>query len=150
MVPIAVPPLRERRADIPLLASHFLARCNAEVGKALTIDAEAMRLLQDYDWPGNVRELSNAIERAVILGEGTLGPEDFSIDLKAMRETAARVQSVDLSKIDGSLLASIKDEQAGQLADALRQASGNVSEAARLMGIARSTLVYRLRKYRVI
>ncbi|MBT3181870.1 MAG: sigma-54-dependent Fis family transcriptional regulator [Deltaproteobacteria bacterium] len=150
VIPITVPPLRERTQDIPALVDHFLAKFSTESGKNLSIDAAARQLLSDYEWPGNVRELRNMIERAVIMGEGELGVSDFVTDLDEINRTASTVESIDPDKISGSVLETIHDESAKELAASLRKAGGNVSEAARMMGIARSTLVYRLRKYRLI
>ena len=79
VVPLLVPPLRDRPEDIPLLLQHFVQRTSADVGRKITqISPEAIELLQSYDWPGNVREFAHAIERAVILSTGeTLTPESF-------------------------------------------------------------------------
>ena len=77
MIPIVVPPLRERRDDIPLLVQHFLEACSQERGAAAeSITRSAMETLVAYDWPGNVRELENLIERLVILGEGDVAPRE--------------------------------------------------------------------------
>ena len=77
VVPIDVPPLRERAADIPLLVEYFIDRFGKKAGKKFrTIDKKSLRLLQAYDWPGNIRELQNVVERAVILCEGDTFSED--------------------------------------------------------------------------
>lgn len=83
VVPIQVPPLRERRLDIPLLVGHFLASCNRDHGRQITgVSQAAMRLLEKYSWPGNVRELENFMTRAVMVASGPiLGPDDFPADL---------------------------------------------------------------------
>lgn len=83
VVPIQVPPLRERRNDIPLLVSHFLAENNRDHGSRITgVSLAAMRLLEKYSWPGNVRELENFMTRAVMVATGpTLGPDDFPAEL---------------------------------------------------------------------
>src|SRR5690606_3822714 len=71
VLPIVIPPLRERRTDIPMLVQHFVARAGTQVGKVVqTVAPDAMAALEAYDWPGNVRELENTIERAVILSQG--------------------------------------------------------------------------------
>jgi transcriptional regulator with GAF, ATPase, and Fis domain len=150
VVPILLPPLRERRNDVERLVDHFFQSFCAETGKALTMSFDARRLLCDYEWPGNVRELRNAIERAVILGEGDLTPADFSIDLAAMRQASANDAALPSTEQALNLLSEIHDESARALGEALRRGSGNISEAARLLGIPRSTLIYRLRKYRVL
>jgi two-component system response regulator HydG len=149
VVPIHLPPLRERPGDVGRLVDHFFAKFCAETGKRLTMAAEARRLLCDYEWPGNVRELRNVLERAVILGEGELSASDFSLDRRAAQEAAGQTTLLSAEEA-ANVLAAIHDENARALGDALRKANGNISEAARLLGIARSTLLYRLRKYRVL
>jgi DNA-binding NtrC family response regulator len=150
VIPVSVPPLRERRADIPLIVDHFLGRYCANAGKSLSMNDEARRLLMEYDWPGNVRELKNVIERAVILGEGVLGPDDFSIDIQAINRASSNLGSIDSTEETLSVLSKVHDENARALADAIRKANGNISETARILGVPRSTLVYRLKKYKVI
>ncbi len=138
--PILIPPLRERREDIPLLAEHFLKKCAARAGKSIDgISTAALRLLLQYDWPGNVRELENAIERAVLL------------------ETDAVLQAGSLPPQLSPVLASATDRPAAvlPLAEVERQAllraleakGNNVKEAAGALGINRSTLHRKLKKY---
>jgi DNA-binding NtrC family response regulator len=148
VIPLHVPPLRERREDLPELIDHFLIKYTANSGKEIAIGEEAKRLLAEYEWPGNVRELKNMIERAVILGEGELTPEDFCMDLKGISEMSSQLESIDPAK--ESLLAQVHDEKAKELAKAIRKTGGNISETARLLDIPRSTLVYRLKKYGII
>lgn len=150
VIPIAIPPLRERKNDVPKLINHFFRKFTSETQKHLTMSEEALRLLKEYEWPGNVRELRNAIERAVILGEGELTAEDFSVDLRAISDASSKLQRVESTDKTVSILSSIHDENAKRLADSIRRANGNISEAARLLGVARSTLLYRLKKYRVL
>jgi DNA-binding NtrC family response regulator len=150
VIPIVVPPLRERPQDLPRLIDHFFQKFCAETGRTVSMGEEAKRLLCAYEWPGNVRELRNALERAVILGEGELSAADFSMDLAAQGDAASQIASVASTERAVSLLSAIHEENARSLADALRRANGNVSEAARILGVARSTLLYRLRKYRVL
>jgi len=145
VVPIALPPLRERRSDIPNLISHFLAKYNHELGKQLGISKEAEAILMEYDWPGNVRELQNVVERAAIFGEEELVQEDFNLTPIefVQRETAIGLKNQ-------NVLESIKSGEARKIANALREAKGNISEAARILGAARSTLMYRLKKFGVL
>jgi len=149
VVPIEIPPLRERSGDIDKLVAHFCAKFNAETGKNVSVSDEAKKLLLAYEWPGNVRELANVIERAVIMGEGVLMPQDFTVDFNAITR---QVQRGSLEKADEAVtvLESIHDEAASKLADAIRKANGNISEAARILGVPRSTLVYRLKKYDIL
>jgi DNA-binding NtrC family response regulator len=129
VVPIMLPPLRERREDIPTLARHFLQRFAKEVKKNLAeISQEALGKLSAYDWPGNVRELANVIERAVVLGQG---PEIAPLDLPA-RIVAA--QSVPQS--DGISYRDAMDAYRRQLVmRALAQTQGNRAAAARALGL---------------
>jgi DNA-binding NtrC family response regulator len=129
VVPIILPPLRERREDIPVLAHHFLQRFAKEVKKTLSeISAEALGKLCAYDWPGNVRELANVIERAVVLGQG---PEIAPHDLPA-RIVAAQSEL----QSDGISYRGAVDAYRRQLVmRALAQTQGNRAAAARALGL---------------
>ena len=138
--PIVIPPLRERREDIPLLANHFLeTRAGGNDKRITAISKAAMRALLQYDWPGNVRELENTIERAVlletteVLQAGNLPPE--------LSAAAARGQSGP----PGILPLEQVERQA--MVQALEASGNNVSEAARALGINRATLYRKLKKY---
>src|SRR5690606_41148896 len=108
VVPIAIPPLRERPADIPVLAEHFVARYAAELGTtARYISETTLAHLEAYDWPGNVRELENAIKRALVLApHEVLAPDDFAFLRGAPGPEAA----------GGSLEEQVRDEVRAQLA----------------------------------
>jgi transcriptional regulator with GAF, ATPase, and Fis domain len=129
VVPIILPPLRERREDVPALAHHFLQRFAKEVKKNLSrISEEALSKLSAYDWPGNVRELANVIERAVVLGQGL---EIASHDLPAR---IAAVQSE--PQYDGISYRDAMDAYRRQLViRALAQNQGNRAAAARALGL---------------
>jgi two-component system, NtrC family, response regulator AtoC len=129
VVPIILPPLRERREDIPALAHHFLQSFAKEVKKNLSeISEEALGKLSAYDWPGNVRELANVIERAVVLGQG---PEIASLDLPA-RIVAAQSEP----QSEGILYRDAMDAYRRQLVmRALAQTQGNRAAAARALGL---------------
>ena len=131
---IAVPALRERREDVPLLAASFLAQFSAAAGKQVTeLSHEAVRLLMDHPWPGNVRELRSAIEFAVIRCVGAvIRPEDLPPEIFEPADF--------VSSIPGDPL---NDEKARFL-DALNRSRGNRALAARLLGISRATLYRRL------
>ena len=143
--PIVIPPLRERREDIPLLARHLLDKHAARADKSISgISTAAMRLLLQYDWPGNVRELENAIERAVlletaaVLQAGSLPPRLAPIIAAAgERSTAAAV--LPLAEVERQALV-----------HALEVADHNVTQAARALGINRATLHRKLRKYDLV
>ncbi len=149
VISLKVPPLRERKEDIPLLANYFLKKYCLQSYKNLIFSKETLEYLGRYDWPGNIRELQNTIERAVILGEGgTIDPEDLNLNIDQM----LRVDKVDMSQVSSHLTikSKIQGEEMQQLSEILTKTKGNVTEAARLMGIPRTTLFNRLRKYRLI
>ena len=153
VIPIRIPPLRERKDDIPLLANFFLEKFTAPLGRKRSLSSDAMEHLQRYDWPGNIRELENIIERAVILSQGQeITADDLNLPLEELWMT----DQVDLSKVDAlspsisPLRLEIQQQEAKRLADILRQAGGNISEASRLLNIPRSTLVSRLKKCRIL
>jgi two-component system, NtrC family, response regulator AtoC len=141
VVPIDIAPLRERKEDIPDLVNLFISRFAGESRKPLEgITPEAMRILVDYHWPGNVRELQNIVERACALAKGNvLDRDDIHIDARPTK--AANGPSGFLP--DGMTLEQWEDEM---VQEALRRANGNKSQAARLLGLSRNALRYRLSK----
>ena len=136
-IEIHLPPLRERRADIPLLARHFLARHAARYRKDVAgLDAEALLLLLDHPWPGNVRELDHAVERAVLLAAGReLTPGDFALAPDGAGR-APRLEELTLEEVERVLVQK-----------ALQRAGGNVSQAAARLGLSRSALYRRLQHF---
>jgi len=133
VIPLTLPALRDRREDIPLLASHFAARFSRELGRPVAgFSPSARALLERYSWPGNVRELKNAVERAVALGEGELiVPADLP---EAILETAAgagKTEAVGLPEFH----AAVNEFKKNLIVDAVREAHGNVSAAARALGL---------------
>jgi DNA-binding NtrC family response regulator len=149
VIPIHLPPLRERCKDIPLLADHFISRFNTEFGKQLHgISGEACGLLCRHPWPGNVRELKNVIERAIILGDGnrilarhlpaeirnaergTRLPGPCATDLRLTRD------GVNLEEFERSLIR-----------QSLELTGGNQARAAKLLGLGRDALRYRMKKH---
>lgn len=143
VVPINIPPLRARKEDIPYLVDHFIERFAQESGKLLTgISPEAMRLLKDFHWPGNVRELENVIERAVALSTGALlGAGDIQLDVSP--SVPSRPAAAVPFPPQGMTLEEFEEEI---IREALRRANGNKSQAARLLGLSRNALRYRLSK----
>jgi len=141
VVPINIPPLRERKEDIPYLVDHFIARFASESGKPITgITPAAMKLLMDFPWPGNVRELENIIERAAALSTGeVIDVADIRLDLSPAKSSAAAGAFPFLP--EGVTLDQFEDEI---VREALRRANGNKSQAARLLGISRNAFRYRL------
>ncbi len=141
VVPIDIAPLRERREDIPELVHLFIGRFSGEAGKPVTgISPEAMRILAAYHWPGNVRELQNIMERACTLAEGAvLEASDIRLDA----ERAKPAQTAGGFLPDGFTLEQWEDEM---IREALQRSHGNKSQAARLLGLSRNALRYRLSK----
>jgi transcriptional regulator with PAS, ATPase and Fis domain len=141
VVPIDIPPLREHKEDIPDLANLFLARHAQQSSKHLTgIAPEALRKLTEFHWPGNVRELENIIERACALARGPV-VEGADIQLDSTRSRAHDAQAPLLP--EGKTLDQWEDEI---IREAYRRAGGNKSQAARLLGLSRNALRYRLEK----
>jgi len=137
VIPLALPPLRERREDILPLARHFLSRHATETGKSLDLSVAATEAMLAHPWPGNVRELENAVERGVVLARNvSIEPEDLLLAESTVTATHAA---------DGSLQASMDSAAAARIRSALETAGGNRAEAARALGIDRTTL-YRLMK----
>lgn len=150
VVPIQIPPLRERKEDIPLLVDHFIQRYNQQFRKNVKgITSEGMKLMVNYSWPGNVRELKNAIERAMILEDRGM------IDIPHLPIRIADPSSaVPLPRIAGDYLVKLPPEGAGledverQLIEqALSMANGNKTKASKLLKISRDTLRYKVKKY---
>jgi Nif-specific regulatory protein len=160
--PIHIPPLRERREDIMPLAEHFLARLAAEMKRPRPrLPDEARALLEAHDWPGNIRELRNLIERAIILAESNeidlavlrdaLAPRASSSGGADKRAAAAPVKAASLEEAEegAKMPRSLWEQEIESIREALRQSGGNRSKAARLLGISRHHLIYRIKKYSI-
>jgi two-component system, NtrC family, response regulator AtoC len=148
IVRISIPPLRDHSDDIPILLSHFLASLNQEMKRDVRgVSPEALDLMMDCSWPGNVRQLRNAIERALILHPAVdiLRPEHLGVEIHNNRRTMPTVAmaAVKLPVADLKL----DDQEKDLIIKALGEARGNQSKAARLLGITRDTLRYRMRKH---
>jgi DNA-binding NtrC family response regulator len=130
---VTLPPLRERRSDLPLLVRTFLREIRARTGAEVDqVSDKALRHLLDYDWPGNVRELRNALEAALIRASGeVLRIEDLPPEIRETSSSQSRSS----------------DEEAERIRAALEQTNGNRTEAAELLGISRATLYRRLDEY---
>ncbi|MBN1895553.1 sigma-54-dependent Fis family transcriptional regulator [bacterium] len=140
---IRIPPLRERREDIPLLADHFLRRFREEEGREVrTVSREAMDVLMKHAYPGNVRELENIIQRAVVLSRtDVIGLEDLPFHIRALPGESAQKDA------DASLGGRLKNLETTLIKEALSASGGNKSEAARSLGISERHLRYRMKKY---
>lgn len=135
VIRIALPPLRERAEDIPLLAEHFLARYAQETNKIFKgFSREALELLREYPWPGNVRELKNAVERAVVLCKGqTVEADDLPVCGVPSEEAQAE--------------RSLEGQEKEQVARVLKETHWNLSKAAEVLGISRGTLYAKISRY---
>ena len=154
VVEIHVPPLRDRRDDIALLAESLLARIRHETHQTVRhISGPAMKKLQEYDWPGNVRELENALTRAAILARGAaIGPEHLSLGVEFGVAAEAARRKEEKSKANGAKEPHHDDMTldaaiARHVEQVLRQTQGNKSETARLLGISRSRLQRYVEKF---
>jgi len=137
-VEIHLPPLRERVTDIPLLAEHFIGVYSKKYRKKIkTINTESMKKLSLYQWPGNVRELQHAIERAIIMSDSdTLQPDDFILSSRKDKVGELELDTYNLDEIEKTVIEKV-----------LKQNRGNVSQAASMLGLTRTSLYRRLRKY---
>jgi Nif-specific regulatory protein len=149
VVPIVLPPLRERKEDIPLLVGHFLQRFNAENRKALKISSAAMDLIVGYDWPGNVRELENCIERMVVMARReVVAPEDVPLPISLY--TSAPTPRVLFPDTPAATLPrAVAEIERERLLEALRRSGGVQTRAATLLGITPRQLGYKLKKYHI-
>jgi len=141
VVPIDIAPLRERREDVPDLVNLFISRFAGESGKGIeSISPQAMQILANYHWPGNVRELQNIVERGCALSKGPqLEAGDIHLDVRPSKAA----NGVTGFLPEGMTLEQWEDEM---VQEALRRANGNKSQAARLLGLSRNALRYRLSK----
>ena len=139
VVQIKLPPLRERKSDIPLLVNFFLEKFSDPQRPIRTISEDAMRRLMVYDWPGNVRELENAVERAVALGSG---PILHIGDLPSNLQQGSNDKSVESNE-----LTTLEEMERRFILRALRETNGDKLAAARLLGIGKTTLYRKLKQY---
>jgi DNA-binding NtrC family response regulator len=140
VVQLRLPPLRERRGEIPLLVSHFLEKYAEPSAPHRTVDASAMQLLMTYDWPGNVRELENVIHRAVVLGGKTiLQPDDLPPELQLLRPLS------DNDTGEESVCLDVLERRA--ILRALKETSGDRAAASRLLGIGKTTLYRKIKEF---
>ena len=144
VIPIAMPPLRDRREDVPLLVDHFVRRYAERSGKTIDgVDDKTMTELTRYDWPGNVRELENTMERAVVLATGSLLTSRTVLLMSATATpAAAAVPSLKLHQ-------NLEWAERETMRKALEQARGVKKDAAELMGISQRALSHYLAKYRM-
>ncbi|RMF64549.1 MAG: sigma-54-dependent Fis family transcriptional regulator [Calditrichaeota bacterium] len=136
-ISIRMPPLRQRKSDIPLLAHHFLDKFAVKKKAGIKgIDKDAQEALMNYSWPGNVRELENTIERAVVMARG----EFITVDDLRLPSTAGGVEKVEAGM-------SLKEVEKRLVARTLQEQEGNVSETARILGVSRRWLHYKIKEW---
>jgi two-component system, NtrC family, response regulator AtoC len=147
VLPILVPPLRDRREDIPLLIDHFVARNNVRLGTSIRgLDTESRRLLFEYPWPGNVRELENTIERAMVLAEGD---QIVAQDLPdRLREAKDPVQ-MQLASGELSVKKTMRIVEEILIRRALQRTKGNRTRAAEVLEISHRALLYKIKDYQI-
>jgi DNA-binding NtrC family response regulator len=141
VINISIPPLRDRREDIPLLVRHFIERLSHELGKPISdISENALKLLMNHPWPGNVRELENAIERAIVTCKANvLSEEDFGF---LITDSGQEMWTVPTN-------VPLQDVEKEVIGATLQRMKGNVKEAAEILGIDRSTLYEKIKKYKI-
>ena len=145
VIRVELPPLRERSEDIALLVDHFIRKFSDSARRKVTgIQEEALTALKNYSWPGNIRELEHTIERAVLLGRGsTVGIDDLPPQLAACGESAV---------VLGAALAkqlTLRDLEREYIGKVLQTTQGNKTEAARILGVDRTTLYRKLEDYKL-
>jgi len=139
-IPLAFPPLRERVEDIPVVAEYLLDKVSADLGRGeVKLEPDSIKALQSYSWPGNIRELRNVIERAVLLSEQkTIGLKDLQFDGNSGNRAAYLDSSLTLSQLEKQHIERVLQEE-----------QGRVEKAARRLGIPRSSLYQKLKKYQL-
>ncbi|MEM1261483.1 MAG: sigma-54 dependent transcriptional regulator [Pseudomonadota bacterium] len=148
VIPLEVPPLRDRKDDIERLVDEFLSRLRDEHRVSISLTADAMRRLTDYDWPGNVRELVNVIERlSVLKTHGTVSANDLPPPIRPVGETALPGEQPSIQLVDTSLKQHLAGIEISLIRTALTQSNGVVARAAELLRVGRTTLVEKMRRY---
>jgi DNA-binding NtrC family response regulator len=147
VIPIVVPPLRERKDDIPLLVDHFIKKFNTDFNKSIQgVDEEALQALMAYDWPGNIRELENVLERAIVLSRSDV------LTVKDFPETIGvqKYRNNHFSYVEGQQLNDLVEQfEKNIIEQALEKFNGNKLRTAEKLGIHRSTFMSKLKKYQI-
>ncbi len=147
VIPVQMPPLRERKDDIPLLVQHFLERFAAGKTERKTVSQEAMRRLMAYDWPGNVRQLENAVERAVAFtgGRAQIDVGDLATEIQQAEEPVMP-SAITLPEEGVDLDRFVANIERDLIQRSLERTGGNKGAAAKLLGLKRTTLVEKLKR----
>lgn len=149
VVPVVIPPLRERPEDVPLLVEHFLKRYTPN--RTLAVTDAAMEMLKGYPWPGNVRELRNVVQRIALFADGTVDCRDLPPEITSERPFDAIVRACSRCLVDDQMTFDqvVECLEANLLRQALQQTEGNRTHAAKLLGMNLSTLRDKLKKYQL-
>lgn len=143
VVPVFIPPLQQRKEDIPLLVDYFMKKYNEENGKTAAIAPEVFKVLTLYSWPGNVRELENTIERLVVMASGnTVSLRDIPVQIRDVSQRTAAI-----SRPADALPSTVADIEKQRIIDALSQSGWNQTRAARALGITPRQIGYKIKKY---
>ncbi len=149
VLPIHIPPLRERKGDIPLLIQHFIGKYNQTMNKNVTdVDHGAMDTLMNYKWFGNVRELENTVERAIVLSEkNSIELENLPIEIQNFKE---ELQLEVLTNEEFSIKKASKSLEINLIKKALRRTKGNHTHAAKILEISHRALLYKIKEYGIV
>lgn len=147
VVPIIIPPLRDRREDIPLLVDHYLRRYSPD--QTIEIDTAALSTLSEYSWPGNVRELRNVVQRIALFAKGRIEIKDLPIEIRSNNEMSTLLKACNRCMIESKMSFEelVTCLESNLLRQALEQTHGNRSQAAKLLKMSLSTLRDKLKKY---
>jgi transcriptional regulator with PAS, ATPase and Fis domain len=150
VIPITLPPLRDRREDVPLLVRHFVEKMSRDLPPGrlpVTVSQEAMRCLMGCAWPGNVRQLENVVERAIALSPGRSQIEVSDLPVEVQQASDGPGEAEDLFPEDGvDFEAHVRRVELGLISRALEQTRGNKRQAARLLHLKRTTLIEKLKR----
>ncbi|MBI3796642.1 MAG: sigma 54-interacting transcriptional regulator [Deltaproteobacteria bacterium] len=148
VIPIHLPPLRARRSDIPLLVQHFLGKLNLKYGRTIELAPETMVYLWEYDWPGNVRELENLVERVIVLSDDDVVVPDELPSYVRSFISEKKLPNPTLSNGELDLQQAVEQFENRLIDEALRHANSNITAAARILKVNRTTLIAKLRRRR--
>ena len=155
VVPITIPPLRDRQEDIPVLLHHFLEKCNGDNKRAIQLREDVIQLISAYHWPGNIRELQNCVERLVVMATtDKIALSNIPEPLKPYFDHMRSVRNVSGSRVEKktsaeTLSSSLDAIEEDRLKDALRQSGGVKAKAGRMLGLTPRQVAYKMRKYQI-
>ncbi|MDO9111871.1 MAG: sigma 54-interacting transcriptional regulator, partial [Desulfatirhabdiaceae bacterium] len=149
VIPLTLPPLRDRKSDIPLLIAHFLDQLNQKKHTQVTgVSEKAMELMIAHSWPGNVRELKNMMERLVVLTqEGEIYPRDLPQKLRTAPSEASAIPDVEVTGEGMCLSTAVSDFEKSLISQSMKIANGVKKNAAKLLNIKRTTLIEKIKRH---